>query len=46
MAKHASENFGDRRHGGYGILAVTVNPPEGYAYKELLFTQKVRIFTA
>ena len=35
-----SESFGDRRHGGYDVLAVTVNPEEGYAYKELFFTQK------
>jgi len=35
-----AESFGDRRHGGYDVLAVTINPPKGYAVKELFFTQK------
>ncbi|GAA6204541.1 alpha-L-fucosidase [Thalassotalea sp. SU-HH00458] len=34
------ESFGDRRHGGYDVFAVTLNPPKGYAVKELFFTQK------
>jgi len=35
-----AESFGDRRHGDYDVLAVTVNPSKGYAVKELFFTQK------
>lgn len=35
-----SESFGDRRHGGFDVYDVTITPPEGYAVKELYFTQK------
>ena len=34
------ESFGDRRHGGYDVFELTINPKPGYAVKELYFSQK------
>jgi alpha-L-fucosidase len=36
----ATESIDDRRHGGYDIFRLTIDPPEGHAVKELFFTQK------
>jgi alpha-L-fucosidase len=36
----ATESIDDRRHGGYDIFRLTIDPPAEHAVKELLFTQK------
>lgn len=35
-----SESHGDRRHGGYDVFKLTINPNEGDAVKQVYFTQK------
>ena len=36
----STENIGDRRHGGYDVFSLTIDPPEGNAAKEMFFTHK------